>query len=606
MSNIMTVALQFTAVDMMSGIAARVKNSIMGLGNASEKVKRDFDEMNRNISAGLKALAASKYIYDKIHPGISAAGDLQEAMLDVKMNIAGSAGNARELNAMLMQVKRTAIDVSANAPFSAEDVVRIQNSLLKAGMDIKDIVGESGAAFAATALASLSGEAPEIVGDALANIGAVFNFKGGDYKQFSDWLTRVDDAAATNLPALIQGLRMSGASAAALGVSANDAITSLGALAPLGERAGSSFSNFLLSFSTRRDALKKMGIDVFVGGKFVGMEKAVDMLKEKFGAIKDDGERLGLLTKAFGEEGGRAANMFINAEKSFKEIKKSAADALGLSDKLRIWAEGFNASLKKLGGTAKSTLATLFDPLLAPLIKINDLLNSVIGKIGALAEKHKSLSYGASYGLAAGALGAGAYGIYKLFKGGMAGSRVLKGMGGLKGMLAGMGGTAAGIAKGKAVEAATGVQPVFVTNWPANGLGVTPAVDVPGGGKIPGAAKLAALAPVIGTVGAVIAATVATTTAVSSLVDALRGGSGDNWINKTVSGGEQLEVFKGKWGDIIYDMLHRQEKIKQKPVDVGGKIQIEFTETGARLKKIQSNNPGVKMDVSTGLMMGAR
>ncbi|WP_241085729.1 hypothetical protein [Candidatus Vondammii sp. HM_W22] len=36
--------------------------------------------------------------------------------------------------------------------------------------------------------------------------------------------------------------------------------------------------------------------------------------------------------------------------------------------------------------------------------------------------------------------------------------------------LKGLGGAAAGIATGKAVEAATGVAPVFVTNWPGGGM----------------------------------------------------------------------------------------------------------------------------------------
>jgi hypothetical protein len=41
-------------------------------------------------------------------------------------------------------------------------------------------------------------------------------------------------------------------------------------------------------------------------------------------------------------------------------------------------------------------------------------------------------------------------------------------VGGLRGILGGVSSTAAGIAEGKAVEAVAGVNPVFVTNWPAN------------------------------------------------------------------------------------------------------------------------------------------
>jgi hypothetical protein len=65
----------------------------------------------------------------------------------------------------------------------------------------------------------------------------------------------------------------------------------------------------------------------------------------------------------------------------------------------------------------------------------------------------KGLGYGAA-GLSLAVLGGMAYG---------KGRQFMKNMN--------LGKTAAGIAEGKAVEAATGVTPVFVTNWPAGGAG---------------------------------------------------------------------------------------------------------------------------------------
>jgi TP901 family phage tail tape measure protein len=604
----MTVAMQFTAIDMAQGVLARVKNSILGLGDAAGKVKRDFDVMTNNIASGLKAIAVASYAMQKALPGVKAAGDLEEAMLGVKMNIASSAKDARELTNMLSQVKGTAISVSADAPFSAEDVVRIQNSLLKAGMDLKDVVGKSGAAFAATALASLSGEAPEIIGDSLANIGTMFKFKGEDYSMFSDWATRVDDAAATSLPALIQGLRMSGSSAAALGISAKDSMTALGALSPLGERAGSSYNNFLLAFATRGKELRAMGLDMFKDGKFIGMAAATDKLKEKFGQIEDVEKRLNILTKIFGEEGGRAANTFINAEKGFKDIEKSAQGALSMAQKMSIWGEGMNASLKKLGGTAKSTLATIFDPLLAPITKVLNLLNMATGKLGEFAEKNKAIAVGMSGTVGAVALGAGAYGAYKLLHGGLAGARVMKGAGGLKGLIGGMGSTAAGVAQGKAVEAATGVMPVFVTNWPAGGMPVAPSVPLPGGGSagkgmldtikglftrgsggLLGAGKgLAALKT-----GATIATAGLGTSALLAGGAGLAGFGVGTLINKgigAVTGGGE-----GWLGDMLYDLLHR-ESPTEKEVKNDIKLNINIDKNGRVIT--ESNNPGTNLNIS--------
>jgi len=469
MSSAMNLAIQITAIDMLSSVVERVKHSILSMGTASNKVKRDFDVMTTSITRGLKAIAVASYAWQKMMPGVKSAGNLQEAMLQVKSNLISSAKDAKDLDNSLRSVKKSAIDIAANAPFSAEDVVRIEGALLKAGVAMDAVVAKKGAGWAATALATLTGEAPELIGDSLSRIGDMFNFEGAQYGQFADWVSRVDDASATKVPELIAGLRMAGSTAAALRISATDAVTALGVLAPLGERAGSSYSNFLLSIATKAKELKASNIKLFEKGQFIGMERAIDVLKSKFGAIKDDQKRLNILTKIFGEEGGRAANQFINSKKGFKDLNDEAKKAADLEKKLSVWAEGFNASVKKLAGTAATTLASIFDPILKPLRAMLDMLNEITAKMGEFFEKHKSAAAAVSGVGLAGAGGAMLYGLYSLTKGGLAGGRVLKGLGGIKGLLKGFGSTAAGIAEGKAVQAATGVQPVFVTNWPTGG-----------------------------------------------------------------------------------------------------------------------------------------
>jgi TP901 family phage tail tape measure protein len=483
--SVTSVAIQFTIIDLLSRGVDRIKKRMEGLARSNKEVQNSFDAMARSAKYAAIAGVSTREMYRGLKPGVAAAGDMQEALLRVKGNLAGGVADAKELARQLREVKRNAITISAEAPFSAEDVVNIQNALLKAGVPLMDISGKAGAAFAATALSALSGEAPEAVGDALARIGSQFDLRGGQYGDLADWIVRVDDASATSVPELIQGLRMAGSNAQALGVSAKDSITALGALAPLGERAGSSFNNMLIGMvgvgAEQQRLLKRFKLNFFEDGKFVGLDKATAILKEKFGSIEDDQVRLLLLTKIFGEEGARAANTLISAGKGFGEIQREAAGALGLQDKLSIWAEGFNASMKKLSGTTRSTLATLFDPMLYPLTKIADLANAAIGRIGELAEEYRKLTVAGNV-MAGGAVVAG--GLATVGLAGAAlwyGRKLLKGVGGVKGLFGSAASATAGIAAGKAVEAATGVTPVFVTNWPAGGLGGGTAADIAAG-----------------------------------------------------------------------------------------------------------------------------
>lgn len=588
--SVLQLAIQLTAIDVGKQVLERVRKSVLSLGDAGKKVKGDFEQMERSLTTGLKAMAISAYAARKAMGGIRASADLQAAMLRVKMNLASGAKDAGDLNNQLRQVRQTATAIAANAPFSAEDVVNIQNALLKAGMSMKDVGGESGAAWAATALASLTGEAPEVIGNMLARIGSQFRLEGAQYGTLSDWIVRVDDASASSVPELIQGLKMAGSNAAALGVSAEDSVTAIGALAPLGERAGSSFNNFLLGMLKLPEAFK--------GGKFQGMAKGIEVLKQKFGTIKSDQQRLTALTKAFGEEGARAANIFINASKGYQEIESAARKSLSIGEKMSIWGEGLNAALQKLGGTARSTLASLFDPLLKPLRLVVDLLNTITGKIGDLAEKNRAVAGVVSGGVAAAVLGGGAYGLYHILKGGKAAGRVWKGLGGLRGTRASLSSTAAGIAEGKAIQAATGVTPVFVTNWPS-GFGGGGAANLAAGGKgivsrllgarTAGLARLAGM----GRLGALLAggagsAGLGATLGLVGAAAASGYGIG-TVINKGI---DTLFGEKGGLGSWAYDAWHAGDTTNKNNISVA----IHVDKNGRTITKSDDTNTTVNLE----------
>lgn len=178
-----------------------------------------------------------------------------------------------------------------------------------------------------------------------------------------------------------------------------------------------------------------------------------------------------------------ALALLQKGEKSFEDIVQSMHDAQSLSDKLDEAMKGLNRQIDSLGGTGKSTLAILFEPALKPLTAVIGKTNEWTAALGKAALENENVGKAVTYGTAAVGGGAIAYGVGKLFQGGLAGLRVMKG-------LKGLGGAAAGIATGKAVEAATGVAPVFVTNWPGGAAGAAGGMAAGGvAGKIFSRAK---------------------------------------------------------------------------------------------------------------------
>lgn len=597
-----SVALQFTIIDLLSKGVDSIKGRLQSLAGANKEVQQSFDRMTQSAKHAAITVTATVAVAKSMQPAYTAAAGLEAATLKVKGNLAGSASDAAELQRQLSEVRATAIEVSALAPFSAEDVVNIENALLKAGVSLENVAGKSGAAFAATVLATLSGEAPEMVGESMARIGSQFDLKGGQYGDLADWLVRVDDATATNIPELVQGLRMAGGNAKALNISAKDSVTTLGALAPLGERAGSSFNNMLIGMlgqsREQRALLGHYKLKFFDKGQFVGMDAATKLMRERFGGIKDDQQRLLVLLKVFGEEGGRAANTLISASKGFDEIESAAEKSLSAAQKLDIWAEGFNASLTKLRGTGKTVIGELFTPALAPLTALGNKLNEVLSLLGEFAQKHqsvgKAVSYGAYGALAVGGIAALGYGTRAV----LSGRKVLKGVGGIKGLLGGAASATAGIAAGKAVEAATGVQPVFVTNWPPGGIGggggvlAEAATGAAAGGWLKNKAGLLAKSALPFLASAGVPALAATGAGMvgyraGQVVNAGMGG-----MSGMLSGGK---YGGGGWlGDMLYDLFNKDQGREMKN-DIN--LQIAIDQNGRVVT--QTGDPNTHTKINT-------
>lgn len=476
MNDTLKLSMQLTAIDMLSALAQRAKQNILGLGEAGKAVQKDFDLMTQHINHGLKALAAANYTVNKLKPGVAAAADMQEELHKVEMNLANSTDNAAALHKQLQAIKDTANYIGQNSPFSSQQIVGMQAQLLKSGIPLSEVTGKQGVTWNAAGLAALSGLDPAMVGGNLAKIGQTFGFtKGAQYAEIANWLEKAESSAGHDLGQLFYGMKMSGNSAHALGISPKDLVSMLTMAAPLGEMAGTSVNRFIDRLAgghrEERKYLKYMGLDFFdKTGKFKGPEHMMDEVRTKFGAITNDKNKLILFEKIFGEEGKRFAEIITQSKMTFQQWVAFYASHKDITEKQEIWAQGFNASWIKLVTTVKSTGASLFDPMLKPLTETNDLVNNITGKLGAFAEEHKGFAKVVSYGAGGVAAGAGLYALYNLGMGASYGKKVLSG-------LRGLGGTAMGVAEGKAMQEMTGVQPVFVTNFPAG----VPAVPVVGG-----------------------------------------------------------------------------------------------------------------------------
>lgn len=216
-----------------------------------------------------------------------------------------------------------------------------------------------------------------------------------------------------------------------------------------------------------KEAAQATGVRFFDGkGNRRDPEAVLRDLKAKYDQQKTEKDQAIFLQKAFGEADldtikGLATLLGSNKLDKIREFSAEIRNAGGTIE--RDLPQAINNAVDQTG-RLKNVLRKAADHFAQP---INDALSNLIRfgldkkENGGLGLDGKDMIVGGA-GLALGTLAAARYGG--------------KGIGAL---MKRFGGTAAGLAEGKALEAAAGVTPVFVVNWPAQ-IGGSGFPEIPG------------------------------------------------------------------------------------------------------------------------------
>lgn len=611
MSDTLKLALTITAVDMFSGVLRHLRGRIQGAGAEAQRVRKDFDQMERSINKGVKAMAATAYLAAKMRPGVDAAADLQESLLNVKRLIWQSGEGAGDLANKLAKVRQTAVQVSADLPYSAKDLADIEGKLLQGGMSIGAVTGAHGAAFVTAALAATNKDVSvDEASSSIAKIAHAFQLRKGEFSPAANDIAKITNTAPTDLHELLYNLRQAGPQAHALHIPLKNTAIALGAISSLGLEGGTDLRQFLYGLSgatpEAQKAMKYLHVNFFnKKGHFVGIEESIQRLRKALGKVHNEQIRTILLNKMFQTEGAQAANLLLNTGNySYEDIKKKAAAAAGLARQEKIWAEGLNASLSKLGGSTQSTLANLFNPMMVPLREAVNETNKLVSNIGEIAGKHKTVADTFSIVAGGAVAGGAAYALFRLLKAGHHGMRVLKGLRGMRGL-------AGNLAAGKALEAAAGVTPVYVVNMPAGGLGSETlssstiseersAAKV--ASRFSALRKIAPLADGALDLGLAGAGGYAIGTAINKGLLQDKNGN-DNSVGRAI--GEGIAHVMAWFGDHSAQQAIQTDMHKHQPSEVHVRVELESKDgSKARVKSISSRNAKAQLDTAPALAGG--
>lgn len=582
--------------------SARFVNGLMsgerGVQRFGSGVRREFDSIRRATSSIQGQLAALGVSVGAVAT-VAQSGRLDKSLIQIRQ----TAGAAKtEIEGVRHELFSMANETGAPVDALKDSF----NNAVQAGYGLQEALNITKATNVAMAV---TGAAADGLAGSLGVAGTAFKFdlsKPEMATELLDKMTvagRLGNAELENLSGIF----------GRLGVNASDAnfsfeqtlafIEGLSQVERAPERLATLADSTLRLFTNRNyleAAQKATRVDFFeTDGSRRDPLAVLRDIKKEYDKLGTDKQRSLFMQKAFGQAD-------LDTIKGLRTL--FGGDMLNKVDQ-------FSQQIATAGGTLKNDLADALDNSVDQVGRlrselrsaadgfarpINDTLAQFIKftldkkENGGLGMDGSDLLLGGA-GLAVGTLAAARYGGK-----------------GISALAKRFGGTAAGVAEGKALEAAAGVTPVFVVNWPGGGmsgpgsLAADAAAAAAGGsaartvGKARSLAVLAGGLPVsawagmgtagLATAGAGVAAAGAGGYAVGSYVI-------NPIINAVTSWATGRDQSLGEW---IYDALHKDTE----PQKLDGKIQIEVSQDGQVTSvHATSKTPGVDLNADAGMYM---
>lgn len=395
-----------TAAVKAAGQADRAKRAFQGIRGIYEATVRAKDDATAKIQKvktelnGLKGKAYTVAINVKQNGDISGmkdklSGMAAGAMAGLPVQAAGFAGlgygvfdavkNYSDFTAQLSQikavtgldaeamdaVKEKALELGADTQFSSTEAAQGMTELLKAGVSVKDVLGDaSQAALDLAAAGQLSlPEAAEIMSTAMNA------FHIDDATHAADVLVGAANASATGVQELKYSLSAVSAVAAGVGMSFDDTNTALAVFANNGLKgsdAGTSLKTMLMNLSPQTkqatEEMQRLGLLTDEGtSKFFDQEGHLRSLSDIAGLLQDhlsgltDEEKMNALSTMFGSDAIRGGMIMLReGAKGVKDMNAAMKD-ITAHETAKVAMDNLRGSLLRLKSAWENLTIKLLD-----------------------------------------------------------------------------------------------------------------------------------------------------------------------------------------------------------------------------------------------------
>lgn len=386
--------------------ALRTKQSLITQSTAAMAASRQAI-MSTTVALGV--LTAAAYV------PLRAFSDLDSAMTNAKVAYMNATGSVPE---QFETIKKQTIELGNILPGTTADFVNLATALKEQGMPVQAIVG--GALKSAAHLSVVLKMVPAQAGEMVAKLREAFQLGEDEFEKMADYTQRVKFGFGLKSDDLLLGAKYYGGKLNALGITGAENVRKVYALQGLAAQQGMDGSTFGTNFSmmltrvglmTERlhknskemravnATLRQAGISLSFfdkAGKFAGVDNMVAQL-DKLKVLTQE-KRLQVLTRIFGEEGGRIADMIArNGVEGYKKGLETMDKEANLDQRIKVSISSFKNQVEALTGTVTNLMAAIGAPIASMLVPVmsqaNDIIGSLISDHGTLIE---NLSTGAA------------------------------------------------------------------------------------------------------------------------------------------------------------------------------------------------------------------
>ncbi|CAG2144364.1 hypothetical protein LMG31506_02990 [Cupriavidus yeoncheonensis] len=297
------------------------------------------------------------------------------------------------------KIKQQTIDLGNKLPGTTADFVNAATALKEQGMPLEAIAG--GALKASAHLAVVMKLVPEQAAEMTAKLREAFQIPEAEFDRMADLSQRAKFGFGLKSDDLLLGAKYYGGKTNALGLTGAENVRKVYALQGMaaqqgmdGSTFGTNFGQMLTRLGMMQERLHKnskemkavsatlktagIQLEFFKDGKFSGVDNMVLQL-DKLRSLTQE-KRLQVLTRLFGEEGGRPADLIArNGLEGYRKALEAMDAEASLDQRIDKSLTSFKNKSEALAGTWTNFLAATGEPLANLFTPVMGKLNDIVG-----------------------------------------------------------------------------------------------------------------------------------------------------------------------------------------------------------------------------------